>query len=192
MTAENSLGRAGRFLWELLLKAQRLIMLLSIVFVTTAIAIEVVMRYVFKSSFIGVQELAAYSALWLYFSGAAYSTYARGHISADLAHLVLKSPRQLGILKLFTNLISFGLALYVLPWAWRYFEWGITRHEQSSSTIFGRTYDVVFFQSSILFGMTLMAFYFGVESIRIAVSLIKTGTVPEKFHKEREEISSWI
>jgi TRAP-type C4-dicarboxylate transport system permease small subunit len=192
MTEGVGPGRAGRFLWDLLLRVQRLAMLVAIVFATSAIAIEVVMRYVFRSSFVGVQELAAYTALWLYFSGAAYSTYTRGHISADLAHLFLKKTRHLGILKLLTNAVSFGLTLYVLPWAWRYFEWGFTRHEQSSSTLFGRTYDIVFFQASILVGIALMAFYFGVECFRIAAALIRTGDVPAEFLREREEIQTWI
>uniref|UniRef100_UPI003B51B06D TRAP transporter small permease n=1 Tax=Roseovarius indicus TaxID=540747 RepID=UPI003B51B06D len=192
----NSAGagwaKAGHVLWDGLLRLQRLIMLAAIVFTTTAIMIEVVMRYIFSSSIIGVQELAAYSALWLYFSGAAYGTYTRVHITAELTHLVFRSPRQMLALKFLTNLISFGLLAYIVPWGWRYLEWGLTRHEQSSSTFLGSTYDIVFFQSAIFYGIVLMAFYFFVETLQCLRALLSGDDTRTDLLTDRPEADTWI
>ncbi len=192
----NAIGetawKGGRVLWSLLLKIQRVIMLASIIVTTSAIMIEVIMRYIFHSSILGVQELAAYTALWLYFSGAAYGTYSRSHITAELTHLIFQNPRHMAVIKLVTNLISLGLLVYIIPWGWRYFEWGITRHEQSSSTFLGRTYDIVFFQSAIFYGIVLMAFYFLVEVIVLARLLLTNSDIPQDLMHEREEIETWI
>lgn len=190
----NSTAQPGVFalFWALLLKLQRLIMIIAIVSTTSAIMLEVVMRYVFDSSIIGVQELAAYAALWLYFSGAAYGTYARSHICADLTHLVLKRPRQQLALKCLTNLISFGLLAYITPWGWRYLEWGLSKHEQSSSTFLGSTYDIVFFQASIFYGIVLMAFYFLVETLLCLRALFDPETDPSPLLTDRPEVDTWI
>lgn len=184
--------RAGRFVWDLLLKGQRLIMLIAIILTTTAIMIEVVMRYIFESSIVGVQELAAYSALWLYFSGAAYGTHARIHITADLSHLVFKSPRQVIVLKFLSNLISFGLLAYIIPWGWRYFEWGLTRHEQSSSTFMGSTYDIVLFQAAIFYGIVFMAFYFFIETIQCLRAILAGHGDHLELISDRKETETWI
>lgn len=180
-------------LWELLLKVQRLIMLIAIFVTTTAIMIEVIMRYIFSSSIIGIQELAAYSALWLYFSGAAYGTQSRIHITADLTHLVFNRPRQKAFLKLLTNGVSFLLLAAIVPWGWRYLEWGLTRHEQSSSTFLGSTYDIVFFQSAIFYGIILMAGYFLIDTFLCLRALISGDDAAyENVLSERSESQTWI
>lgn len=183
---------AGHLLWAFLLKFQRLIMLVAIVVTATAIMIEVVMRYLFDSSIVGMQELAAYSALWLYFSGAAYGTYSRTHITAELTHLIFKNPRQQLFLKFLTNLISFGLLAYIIPWGWRYFVWGITKREQSSSTFLGSTYDIVFFQSAIFYGIVLMAFYFLIETIQCLRAIVTVKQDFLELMSDREEAETWI
>lgn len=191
-TSEGTIAGMANVIWEGLLKLQRIIMLAAIVVTTTGIMIEAVMRFVFNSSIVGVQELAAYTALWLYFSGAAYGTYARGHVTADLSHLVIKSVHKLVVLKFITNLISFGLLVYILPWGWRYLEWGLTRHEKSSSTFMGRNYEIVFFQTSILYGIALMAFYFLVNAIILFPAVIKKQEATPAMLSEREEANTWI
>ena len=182
----------GSIMWNFLLKMQRLIMLIAITATTSAIMVEVVMRYLFKSSIVGVQELAAYSALWLYFAGAVYATYTRIHITADLTHLIFKNPRQLLILKFVTNLISFGLLVYIIPWGWRYFEWGVTMHEQSSSTFLGGTYDIVFFQTAIFYGIILMSFYFFIETIQCLRAALSAPGSFRDLLSDREDAATWI
>lgn len=188
----NSLTRAGGLFWDFLLKVQRLIMLSAIVVTTTAIMIEVVMRYLFASSIVGVQELAAYTALWLYFSGAAYGTYTRVHITAELTHLIFHGPRQRMVLKFLTNLISFGLLAYIIPWGWRYLAWGLTKHEQSSSTFLGSTYDIVFFQSAIFYGIVLMAFYFLIETAQCLRAILAGHDSEHELLSDRNEVETWI
>jgi TRAP-type C4-dicarboxylate transport system permease small subunit len=188
----HGLKMITRTVWILLLKLQRIIMLSSIVFSASAIMVEVIMRYVFKSSIIGIEELAAYVAFWLYFIGASYGSYERSHIKAELTHLIFKSPRHYAKSRAVTSIISFVLALYAIPWAYDYVEWGVLRNEQSSSTLFGNTYPVVLFQASILFGMTLMCFYFLVEAVQWLQPLIKGAPIPKEMMKARKEIDSWI
>jgi TRAP-type C4-dicarboxylate transport system permease small subunit len=186
------LKELGRFIWVFLLKAQRLVMLVGICVATTSVFIEVIMRYVFKSPFVGIEELAAYSAFWVYFIGGAYGAYERSHIKAELTHLLFGSSLNYAKARALTSLVSFCAAGYALPWAYEYFVWGIVRKEQSVSTFLGSTYPVVLFQASILVGLLLMCFYFFVELLQWLNIVFVKKSIPEEMLSSRKEIESWI
>lgn len=184
--------KVGRIMWTSALKVQRAIMLTSICFCSTAIVIEVITRYVLKTSIIGVEELAAYVAFWVYLVGASYGSYERSHIKAELTHLIFPNPRAYAKVRAIVGCITFCLCCYVIPWAYRYFMWGITRLEQSRATLLGSTYPVVYFQVSIAVGLTLMAFYFLIEAIQWLMPLVRGTPVPKEMYASRREIDSWI
>lgn len=192
----SDLGRgfaeAGRLIWLVLLKVQRIVMLLTICISSGAIMAEVLMRYIFKTSLIGIEELAAYIAFWLYFIGSAYGTYERSHIKAELTHMLIKNQRHYAISRATTSFISVVLSGYAVVLAWRYSEWGIRRMEQSSATFLGSTYPVVYFQFSLLIGFTLMCFYFLVEFIQWLTPILKNKPVPQEMMSARKETESWI
>jgi TRAP-type transport system small permease protein len=182
----------GRFIWDTLLKMQRILMLLTICISTSAIMAEVLMRYIFKTSLVGIEELAAYVAFWLYFIGAAYGTYERSHIKAELTHMFIKNPRYYAISRAVTSFISVVLSGYAAILAYRYSEWGIRRMEQSSATFLGNTYPVLYFQFSLLVGFALMCFYFLVEFLQWITPILKNEPVPEEMMSSRKETESWI
>ena len=167
-------------------------MMASILFCTSLIIIEIISRYIFNSSIIGIEELAAYSAFWLYFIGASYGSYERSHIKAELTHLIFKNPRQYAKSRAVTSIISFALSLYAIPWVYEGVEWSILKHEQSRATLFGSAYPTALFQVSILFGIVLMCFYFLVEAVQWLQPLIKGTTIPKEMMGPRKEIDSWI
>jgi len=192
----SDLGRGfaatGRFIWDMLLKMQRIVMLLTICISTSAIMAEVLMRYIFKTSIVGIEELAAYIAFWLYFIGASYGTYERSHIKAELTHMLIKNPKYYAISRAVTSFISFALSGYAVILAYHYAEWGIRRMEQSSATFLGSTYPVVYFQFSLLVGFTLMCFYFLVEFLQWITPILKNEPVPSEMMSSRKETESWI
>lgn len=179
-------------LWNGLLRAQRIVMLATICFTTSAIFLEVIMRYVFQAPLVGLEELAAYVAFWLYFIGGSYGSYERSHISADLSQLLFRNKLHYAKSHMVTSLIATALCLYILPWAYDYVHWGFVMNEQSRSTLLGDTYPVVYFQASILVGLALMAFYFFVEFCQWTKAVFITREVPEELLSAREEIDSWI
>ncbi len=192
----SDLGRefalTGRFIWDMLLKVQRIVMLLTICISMSAIMAEVVMRYIFKTSIVGIEELAAYVAFWLYFIGSSYGTYERSHIKAELTHMFIKNPRHYAISRAVTSFISVALSCYAVILAYRYSEWGIRRMEHSSATFLGSTYPVVYFQFSLLVGFALMCFYFFVEFLQWITPILKNEPVPEEMMSARKETESWI
>lgn len=188
----DRIGTTGRFIWDIFLKAQRVVMLMTICICTSAIMAEVVMRYIFKISIVGIEELAAYIAFWLYFIGASYGTYERSHIKAELTHMFLKNPKYYATSRAITSFISVALSGYATMLAYHYSEWGIRRMEQSSATFFGSTYPVLYFQFSLLIGFSLMCFYFFVEFLQWITPILKNKPVPEELMSARKETRSWI
>lgn len=190
---EGSRNGVMWFCWNTLLKVQRLVMLVALVLTTLAICAEVVSRYILGSSIVGIEELGAYIAFWIYFIGAAYGTYSRSHITAELTHLILRNPAHMAIVKLSTNFISFALLAYIIPWGWRFVEWGYSHNEQSAATFLGSTYPIVFFQVAIFIGIILMAFYFLIETIGwFRVVFLGGAASHDSLMSEREELETWI
>lgn len=187
-----TLKKIINFVWVALLKIQRLIMVLAVCISTTAVFTEVILRYFFKTSFVGIEELAAYVAFWMYFIGASYGAYERSHIKAELTHLVFGNSLNYARCRAVTSFISFAASAYILPWAYDYLVWGVVRGEQSRSTLLGNTYPVVFFQVSILIGLCLMCLYFLVEFIQWLRIVLDKSPIPEEMLSARKEAESWI
>lgn len=70
--------------WNFLLKLERAIMIFSCLAITGLVFISVIMRYILKVNYVGLEEITIMAAFWVYFIGAAYCSYDESHISADL------------------------------------------------------------------------------------------------------------
>ena len=185
--------RIFKFLWFLLIKLQRTVMLATIVFSTLAIFSQAVMRYIFHSPIVGIEEMGTYVAFWLYFIGSSYGSYERSHVRAELTHLFWGTSKKYAIGRAATSFISFATAAFAIPWAYDYILWSIAKNEQSRATFLGSTYPVFWFQASILVGLVLMAFYFLVEFIQWVYIIATKDQIPEEMVAVRkEEEESWI
>jgi len=147
--------------WRALLHVQRGVLLASATLLIILLTSEVVMRYIIHYPGMEVEEIAGLLAFWLYFTGAAYGTYDRSHIKADVTYLMFRDPRKLAIAKASAVAIALVLAGIMVSWGLNYFIWGITRGERSRILFM----PMVLSQSSIFFGAILMFLYFTTELV---------------------------
>ena len=147
--------------WHALLHAQKGILVASAAFLIILLTGEVIMRYVIHYPGMEVEEIAGLLAFWLYFMGAAYGTYDRSHIKADVTYLMFKNPRKLAMVKAIAVAITLVLAGIMVSWGLNYFVWGITQGERSRILFM----PMVLSQSSIFFGAILMFLYFTTELV---------------------------
>lgn len=68
---------------------------------------QVLLRYVFHSPWLGVEELSPFFALWAYFLGTAYSVRVRDHIGGGIISLICKNIATLKIIRLLGSIICF-------------------------------------------------------------------------------------
>lgn len=149
------------FVWNTPIFLQKMIMVVGGCVVGVLIFVEVFLRYVLGSPLFGVEEFILFTAIWLYFMGAAYGAYERTHIKAELIHLWFTSPRSQAVIRSFTGVITVFLALTMLKWSYPYFIWGLTRGATSQALLL----PMVLCQSAIFFGTILMCIYFTTELI---------------------------
>ncbi len=151
--------RVFLFVWILLGKAQRGIMIFTSLVVVTLILIQVALRYFFKLPLMGVEELATMVGFWMYFIGAANGSRERSHIKADILNAMIKNEKTLFFSKAVGNLVVTVLACIMVQWAIRYFQWSIRSWERSPALMI----PMVYAQFSLVVSSFLMAFYFLVE-----------------------------
>jgi len=77
-----------------------------------AVTIDVLMRYVFSKTYVGLFELTEYSLLWMTFMGAAYIMRNNGHVRVDAVTNLL-NPRNRAILDGIASVIGMFILLVV-------------------------------------------------------------------------------
>ena len=155
--------RVALAVWRALLQVQRGVLVASATFLIILLTSEVVMRYIIHYPGMEVEEIAGLLAFWLYFMGAAYGTYDRSHIKAEVTYLMFKDPRKLAIAKATAVAIALVLAGIMVSWGLNYFIWGITQGERSRILFM----PMVLSQSSIFVGAILMFLYFTTELVNM-------------------------
>jgi len=153
--------RVALAVWTALLHIQKGILIVSAISLIILLTGEVIMRYLIHYPGMEVEEIATLLAFWLYFMGAAYGSYDRSHIKADVTYLMFKNPRKLAIAKASAVAIAVVLAGIMLVWGYDYFVWGITKGERSRILFM----PMVLSQSSLFFGAILMFLYFATELV---------------------------
>jgi len=140
------------------------IIIMVTVMATCTMFLQVITRYVFEISISGLDELTGHTAVWLYLMGAAYGTYDRSHIKAEMIHLFIKNKRILSGIRTLSTAIAVVVSSYMTVWSYGYVRWSIMKHEVTPTL----QIPTVWFQISILIGAALMVIYFMVEFLHLA------------------------
>lgn len=144
--------------------AMKTIIILVTTMATCTMFLQVIARYVFEISISGLDELTGHTAVWLYLMGAAYGTYDRSHIKADMMHLLIKNQRILNLIRTLSTAVAVVVSCYMTVWSYGYIKWSILKHEVTPTL----QIPTVFFQISILIGAVLMVVYFFTEFLDLA------------------------
>jgi TRAP-type C4-dicarboxylate transport system permease small subunit len=152
---------SGRALavWNAKLRLQRVLLLFCGALLTGLVAVQVFTRYVLGISIFGIEELASFVAVYLYFIGASHGAWERGHISASLVDLVLPPGRPRETAAVFSSLVTVVLSGWMSLWAWQYLAFTARRGSMSLET----GIPMVWVHAIMPLGLSLMTLYFLVE-----------------------------
>jgi len=139
----------------------RTIIIAITVMASCTMLLQVVARYVFEIAISGLDEIIGHTAVWLYMMGAAYGSFERTQIKAEMAHLVVKNERILYLIRAFATLIAVVVAGYMVSWSYEYIQWSLKKNEMTPTL----RLPTVIFQVSILIGAILMVYFFIREMI---------------------------
>jgi TRAP-type C4-dicarboxylate transport system permease small subunit len=160
----------GRLLciWNATLTVQRFIMMICGITLTGLVFTQVITRYFFNTSLFGIEELATFTAVFLYFFGMSHAAWERGHISASLVELILPAGRPQLAVEFIVSIITAVLSGWMTLWAWNYFKFVIKRGTISLETDIPMSWII----AVIPFCMALMTMYFAIEAILRMQALI--------------------
>ncbi len=145
--------------WHWKLRLQRILLVICGAALTLLVAVQVFTRYVMGISLFGIEELASFVAVYLYFLGASHGAWERGHISASLVELLLPRGRARQALSALAGLITLVLAGWMSLWAWQYLAYTLGRGSMSLET----GLPMAWVHAIMPIGLSLMTLYFGVE-----------------------------
>lgn len=120
-------------IWNAKLDVQRVLLVATGVAVTLLVCLQVFTRYVMGISVLGIEELACFAAVWMYFIGSAHGAWERGHISASLVDMLARGKLNGGI-KAFSSTLTVVIAAWMTVWAWDYFAFSLRRGSISRDT----------------------------------------------------------
>ncbi|WP_339113161.1 TRAP transporter small permease [Thioclava sp. GXIMD2076] len=93
---------------------------------------QVLLRYVFHSPFVGIEEIALLFGVWIYFLGMAYVTRNGEHIHGGILTLVVKTPRTIQAVRMLMTVLSLIAASVFAYYAIRYAMFEIDKNRMSS------------------------------------------------------------
>ena len=153
-------------IWVGLLRFQATLIVSASVICLLCMVAEVSFRHIKGIQLFGFEEVASAVSIWLYFPAAAYATHEGTHLSAEVYHLFLKTPKSESRWKAVISIITLGLACYVLTWSYDYFIWGLTMGEYIRIGGVVGSFPSVYSHAGIFVGCHLIVLYFAVEAIK--------------------------
>lgn len=144
-----------------ILRIQFAFLIVISLILATGMFAEAFARYVIGRGFFAMEDFIGYTAVWLYFVGAAHATNERTQIKADIINMVFKSERTLSIIRAVVAAFSVVIAALMTKWSYAFVVWSVNQHE--TTPVYGVPF--VYFQSAFLVGSGLMALYFFLELI---------------------------
>ena len=127
-------------------------LLLGIAFL---VFVQVILRYVLHRPLMGIEEMLAFPAIWLYFLGGAMASQERTHIQVRVIEVFIHRAKSIYLTKIIMATIAFGVATWLTYTAYHYFIYTIHAGKLSGVLY----WPLVYAEFAVFFGFVLMAVY---------------------------------
>lgn len=141
--------------WKAVIRVLRVVEAIDVLVVVLLIFANTVSRYVFKTSFIWVEEILTICALWMYFIGAVLGAEEESHIKGDLISSSIKKPRAKKWFLVAVSLVTFASSVFFVYWAVSYCQTQAQLHMTTQYLHLPK----ITSQFAVGFGMVGMSFY---------------------------------
>lgn len=174
---KTALAIEKTFLWNLILKAIRLLIFLCGAITLLVMVSGVFMRYVLHKDFFGYEDIVLLFVLWLYYLGAVYATYEETHIRGDMMSYLFKTPKAKKYYNISLNAFGVVCMAFWMKWGFSYVVWNFFAGGKTSAL----KIPLVASQTAIYVGICGLFFY----SIFHLIRYIKMK--PEEFLTKGDE-----
>lgn len=172
MGSESMLKKA----YKVFLNTIRGISCILAIFVTSLVVVQVILRYVFQIPLMGIEELLLFPMVWLYMLGGVNASETKTHIECGVLTVYIKKAKTMKLLMITKTLISSAVGLWLMYWAYWFFEYSFTRWKTSDLL-----YIPMFFgESSIFIGILLMVIYAIAQLVEYIKEYVSLSDTEEK------------
>lgn len=102
---------------------EKVIIFLTAMFVSFAMFVQVLLRYVFDAPLFGIEEISLLVVSWLYFMGIAYSVQTESYVTVDVLLLFVKSPKARKVCRVLSLIASLLTSCILFYYVLRYSIW---------------------------------------------------------------------
>lgn len=117
--------------------------------------VQVIMRYVFETPIMGLDEMAVIATLWLYALGAVNASREDTQIRANVLEIFLSTERAHHILLVVSETISLVISIWLTSWAWDYLRYAL-RVNKETATLYLPT---IIYESALFLALLMMSLY---------------------------------
>jgi len=150
-----------------------LFILLNILALAILVFIQVLMRYVFRSPLMGIEELCYFPSTWLYLFAAVYASSEKSHLYARVLEIFLKDKKTVYLLRAFAAVVTTPILMWLTYWGYDLLKYSL-RVEKETDTLFIRW---TLAEGAVFVCFALMLFYTIVEIVDY-VLLYKGADLP--------------
>jgi len=148
--------KVGRVALDFLVKAEEIVIVITCIFVTSAMFIQILLRYLFHSPLFGLEEISLMVVSWFYFIGTAYSIHTESYIKVDILPLIVKNIRIRRLFNIFGLGLSMIATLFLSYYGYKYAVWSSRANVISPTFLISQNYGF----SALVVGGILMSLHF--------------------------------
>lgn len=146
------------------------IIVLNLIAIAILMFIQVLMRYVFRSPLMGIEELCYFPTTWLYLFGAVKASSEKGQLVARVLEIFFKKMRSVYLLRGIAAVLSTLILMWLTYWGYDYLKYAL-RVDKETDMLFIRW---IYAEAIVFVSMALMLFYTVVEVVEDIVLYRKT------------------
>lgn len=126
------LKKIGRAIGHFYNKFEEYLLCASLVFTVTIVFLQVIMRYIFNSSFYWSEELTRYIFIWQIWLGCSIAQRENVHIRVEMIFGILKG-KAVHIAEIVSALIWFGFCIFVVYYSYGWISYSIQQNTVSAA-----------------------------------------------------------
>ncbi|MEA5058494.1 MAG: TRAP transporter small permease subunit [Candidatus Pelethousia sp.] len=152
----NIQNKTLKIIYKVIISVQRFAAMLVGIAVPLIVVYQVLLRYVFKSPLMGIEELLIFFIIWLYMLGGSVASEQRNHIECGILTLYIKKDSHMKLFRCFKSVFSMAVCAWLLYWGYWYFSYSLKMWKISDIL-----HIPMFFGESAIFIGFLLMFFFG-------------------------------
>mgnify|MGYP000985851403 FL=1 len=111
------------------------VIVLSIIAISLLVFVQVLLRYVFRSPLMGIEELCLFPTTWLYLAAAVKASSEQNQLIARVLEIFFHRKKQIFLLRAIAAFVAAGILIWLTNWGYDFLKYSL-RVEKTSDTLF--------------------------------------------------------